>query len=151
MSFEQTRDILEQVREYHTRVSEYYRSVGDTASQQRILLLVKYLERRHAAISKHLASCGETAAKDIMNTWFQYSLDANLLEYIDSFSISSEMSVDDVIQQVLDIEDRLINLYKEILDSALSDHIREFFEMLLTLEECEEQIMQRDALMMKEL
>ena len=140
MSFEQTRDILAHVREYHTRVSEYYRSVGGTASQQRILLLVKYLERRHAAISEHLAACEETVANDILDTWFQYSLDANLLEYIDSFSISSEMSVDDVIQQVLDIEDRLINLYKEILDSALSDHIHEFFEMLLTLEECEERL-----------
>ena len=61
------------------------------------------------------------------------------------------MTVDAVIQQIMDVEGRLISLYREILDNALSDHVRDFFEMLLVLEESEEQIMQRDALMMKDL
>ena len=151
MSFEQTRDILGHVREYHARVSAYYHSLKDSDSQQRVLLLVEYLSRRHAAISDHLATCEETAAKDILDTWFQYSLDSSLLEYINSFTIEGGMTVDDVIQQVMEIEDRLINLYRDILDTALSDHVREYFEMLLVMEECEEQIMQRDALMMKEI
>ena len=151
MSFEQTRDILVHVREYHARVSAYYHSLRDSASQQRVLLLVEYLSRRHTAINAHLAACEKTAAKDILDFWFQYSRDSSLLEYIDSFTIESAMTVDAVIQQVMDIEDRLISLYRDILDNDLSDHVREYFEMLLVLEEGEEQIMQRDALMMKEM
>ena len=151
MSFEQTRDILAHVREYHARVSAYYHSLRDSDSQQRVRLLVEYLSQRHTAISEHLAACEETAAKDILDFWFQYSLDSSLLEYIDSFTIESGMTVDAVIQQIMDVEGRLISLYREILDNALSDHVRDFFEMLLVLEESEEQIMQRDALMMKDL
>jgi len=151
MSYEQARDILDHAGQFHDRVSAYYQTLSNGAARQRVKLLLEYLSRRHAAIRDHLAASEESGTKDILDTWFQYSADSGLTDVLESDWFDADGEVDDVIALVLRVDERLTGVYRKILDTALSDHVREYFEMLLKLEQSEEQIMLRDALMMKDM
>ena len=151
MNFEQARDVIEHAGAFHALACEYYDSLSTDNAPQRVRMLLTYLSRRHAAMSAHVAVYEREANREILDTWFQYTSDSDLADVVEPGRPERISSVEDVIEIAMRIEDRLIAVYREILDTALSDHVREYFETLLQLEEQEKHIIKRDALMMKEV
>ena len=61
------------------------------------------------------------------------------------------MSVDNIITIALQLDDCLLNLYKDIKENTISDAVREFFTNLLEMEKQEEIELIRNALELKKI
>ena len=130
MTFQRTRDVLENVRLFHAQVSDFYQCLSGKAEKQRIKFLLDYMSRREKRFENYVAQYGTEASQGIMDTWFQYAANAKLGADLKAFDLESDMTVDQVINIALKMDERLFNLYDEMARSADSAKVKDFFSSL---------------------
>jgi len=151
MEFERTRDVLDHVRAFHERVSSFYENLADEANQQRTRMILDYMSRHEKHLQESIGRYEEDAAKEILDTWFQYSPEEDLLVRLTDIEVTHDMSVDDVVGIAMRLDDSLIELYGELEESALSENVKDLFSNLLELEKQEEHKIARTGLEAKTL
>ncbi|MGB6045784.1 MAG: hypothetical protein WBF93_21695 [Pirellulales bacterium] len=144
-SFEQAKDILDHAKEFHHRVARYYLQLEDQVAQQRVKMMLNYLSRHEDRLADALQSYEENASRKILNTWVQFVYDDEILKTLGETPVQSEMSVDDVVDLGLRLDDRLINCFKMMVDAAETDDVREVFQNLVDMEEQEKRQLVRNA------
>jgi hypothetical protein len=100
----------------------------------------KYLEET-------LARYKEEVSEKILNTWFQYPPPKEILDTCREVSINETdyLTVDDVIEMAVKLDDCLIDLYKEMIKNSETDQMREVFTNLMEMEKRQELELVRDA------
>jgi hypothetical protein len=146
MRFEQVRDVLDHAREFHNRLSEFYQDLADHEEAARIKMLLEHIGTREKSLEQGLANFEESASKQVLDTWFQYAQDESTLKLPDAMEIKPHMSVEDVIRIGLELDDRLIKLYKDAAENADVPEVREVFNNLLEMEQQDEHRLVRAAL-----
>jgi rubrerythrin len=147
MRFETTRDVLDYVKQFHRKARNLYSQLADHEEQERLKLLLTYLSRHENHLAKSLADYEEETSAKILNTWFQYVPDQALLEPINHIDIEPNLSVDEVIELAMRLDNCLIELYKEMIDhSAAISEVKEVFQNLLEMEQQEQHQLARSRL-----
>ena len=103
------------------------------------------------ACTKSLVEFEESMDENILNAWLSCGADEALLKPMEHPTFTPDMSVDEVINHALEIDDFLINLYGTIAEQSASDEVQQVFSNLLTLENNEKLQFVRNALTMKEV
>lgn len=147
MRFETTRDVLDYVKQFHRKARNLYSELADQEEQERLKLLLNYLSRHENHLAKSLADYEKETSEKILNTWFQYVPDQALLESINDIDIEPNLSVDEIVDLAMRLDDCLIQLYKEMIDhsSAISE-VKEVFQNLLDMEKQEQHRLARSRL-----
>ena len=138
MRFTQVRDVLDHAQAFHKRLSEFYQDLADHEDATRIKMLLDHIARHERQLEKCLKDYEESASKQILDTWFQYSEDELSLTIPDDIAIKPHMSVQDVIRIGLELDDRIIKVYNDAAASADVPEVREVFDNLLSLEKQEQ-------------
>jgi rubrerythrin len=138
MPFDQTKDVLNQARKFHHKLSEFYEDLKDAADKERTRALLDYLSRHEQYLEDCLEEFQEDVSKNILDSYFQYGSDASKLSGISEFEIKEEMNVEDVVAAAMHFDACLIKFYREIAQKAHTDKVREVFENLLVMEEHEQ-------------
>jgi rubrerythrin len=146
MRFEQVRDVLNHAREFHKRLSEFYRNLADHEETARIKMLLEHIGTHEKSLERGLANFEESASKQVLDTWFQYTQDESTLKLPEAMEIRPHMSVEDVIRIGLELDDRLIELYKDAAESADVPEVREVFNNLLEMQQQDKHHLVRAAL-----
>jgi len=153
MNFETTKDVLDHAREFHGQVSVYYRQLGKKVQKERVKMLLEYMSRHEKHLEENLARYEEDVSGRILNTWFQYPPPKDILKTVVSFTLEGKenLTVDEVIDLALRIDDCLIQLYKQMAAESECGDVREVFTNLLEMEKHREMDLVRDALHLKEI
>jgi rubrerythrin len=138
MPFDQTKDVLNQARKFHHKLSEFYDDLKDLTDKERTRALLDYLSRHELYLENCLKEFQQDVNKNVLDSYFQYGSDASKLSGISEFEIKDEMTVEDVVAAAMHFDACLIKFYREIAAKAHSEKVREVFENLLVMEEHEQ-------------
>ena len=146
MRFEQVRDILDHAREFHKRLGEFYQNLADHEEAARIKMLIEYLGKHEKLLEQGMVNFEESVSKQILDTWFQFTQDKTILKLPKAMDIKSHMSVEDVIRIGLELDNRLIEFYKDAAENSEVPELKEVFNNLLEMEQEEERHLVRAVL-----
>ena len=131
MRFEQTHEILNHIRDFHSALSSCYQQLEDETMRERTRLLLDYLVTREKELASALQDFMDKADPEILDTWFQFADESELLEIsCPVINPEAELSMDDIMRHVQETHDCLIALFDEIISNADSQRVREVFQKL---------------------
>lgn len=150
-TYETTRDVLDHARAFHGELGKLYERLAGEAQQERVKMLLNYLSRHEEHLEEGLAQYEEGASKRILDTWFKYVPGEDRLRECQSIQLERDMSVDDVVAVALRLDTCLLDLYKEMADTAVSQEVKDVFTNLLDMEEQEKHKLARNTLLLQDL
>ena len=104
MPYSQTKDVLDQARKFHRRLSGFYEDLKDNTSVEHTRALLDYMSRHEKYLDECLQEFKEQVSANVLDTFMQYGSDASSQVQIDRFEIKPEMTVDDVVAAAIEIE-----------------------------------------------
>jgi len=146
-----TRDLLDQVRDFHKRLSDFYANRADIAKDQRAKMLLEYMSRHELNLEQCLEEYEDVGANEVLDTWFKFAPDIAEPECLDGVELKDDMTVHDIIMTAILFDNCLIEFFKEMAEKAVSEHLREFFDSLVQLENSEKLKMMRSALQIDQI
>ena len=147
MRLTQVRNTLDQVREFHGQLANYYTQLSDEAAQQRLKLLLDHLASHETHLQESMAAYEQDAPKKVMDTYVDCIYCDEILATCEQTPITPEMSIEGVIQVAMDVDTCLLRFYREVAESADSVTVREVFGNLIDAEEAELRQLALDALL----
>jgi rubrerythrin len=146
----QTREIIEDVRLFHSRMSDYFDQLHRKDEKERLKILLDYLTQHEKHRDETLAKYEDETLSKSMDVWFKYIPMNGISKYLDKGRIESNMSVQDVVGIALDLDDKLIKMYKRLVDNSKNAEIRNMFNCLLSRLEQEKKNLVRDTLWLED-
>jgi len=150
-TFETARDIVELARQFHGQVADLYERLSGQAEKTRVKMLLDYMSRHE----RHLAAClgqFETGVSErMLDTWFQFVPADMPHTVLKKVNVNPSMTVDDVVTVAMQLDDFLIQMYRQASDECDSRELNEIFANLLQMEEHEEIRLTRDSLALKDM
>ncbi|PQO43923.1 hypothetical protein [Blastopirellula marina] len=139
MPSKQVKDILDHVRAAHQQVKKVCDELRGHEPDARLQLLLEYIGRHEEAFNTALQLYEQDArGKGLLETWLQFSADEAIDEDFAALRLSEGMQADEIVQQVLDFDAKLVALYRDLATSTSSEHVQELFNDLAQLEEDKE-------------
>ena len=152
MAIKQTRDILDYVREFHKKLSDFYHDLADHSDKERVKMLLDYMARHQKHFEENLAEYETDASKTIMESWLQCAPEMDMEGVFKGIKLDPDMmSVEDVIRIAVDLDDYLINLYQEVANCTESKEIKEIFVKLMEKENREKYTLVRQAMRLSDI
>lgn len=151
MRFEQTRDVLEHVQAYHDQASRLYREFKEQASNQRVAMLLDYMARHESNLAHSIEAFKKRSAKAVLDSWFKYTHDEDILLPIRAVNRKSDLTFDAVLDLAMKLDEKLLELYQEMAERARSNEVKDIFNNLLLREMEEKQKLMHAALGLMDL
>lgn len=146
MRYAQIRNMLDQVREFHGQLAEYYGSLSAKADQRRVAMLLDYLSSHERNLQEGLAQFEEEASRQVLDSWVDCSHMERMIATCAPSAVTPDMSVDGVTSVAMDVDECLMHCYQEIAEEAESDSVRDVFKNLIAMEQAELRKLARNAL-----
>ena len=137
MRYTQIRNVLDEARDFHGQLAEYYGQLSDNAVQQRVGLLLDHMSSHERNLQQGLAAYEDDAARQVMDTWVDLSRHEEILATFEQTPIAADTSVDGVTRAAMDVDRCLLRFYRDVAGSAESETVREVFSNLVDMEEAE--------------
>ena len=147
MEYLRTKDILDKAKAFHSNLSDFFDLESVRLDNQLVKMVLHYFMKHEKLMADEIQRFEDDADPDLVNTWFKYAPET-LTELMETtVEIPDDADVNDVVMIALALDDKLLEFYKEVADSAVSVKVREAFENLTQQERMEERRLVRDALM----
>ena len=152
MRFEQTKEILEHIGNFHASTAECYRALEDRAKQTRVKLFLDYLSERQNELAAAIDNFLAEAPADVLDTWFQFADEDEYLTLVcPDVAPHPDMSVDEVMVVAHEVHGCLMGAYRAIVANTESQAVREVFENLLQGGERQWKTLVRDVQLLSDL
>lgn len=143
MAYQQVRDILKHVQSLRQRVQELARQQQADTQNEMLADFLARLEQHDEYMEACLAGRVEDLPEGVLETWIQFpdtqSLDAEireLSENADGADGEASLSDDDqAVQQVLALDQRILDLYKNAARQVQSSRVQSLFDDLVLMED----------------
>ena len=144
--FNQVRDLLKQVRDFHGQLAKYYKGLSDQAAKARVRLLLDYMGSHESNLQACLGSFEETVSAGILDTWVDCRHCDEIIATCEQTPIDPDLSIDGVTKVAMDVDACLIHFYEEVAKKSDSESVRELFLNMISLEQGELRKLARNAL-----
>lgn len=151
MRFEQTRDVIDHVGDFHLRASRLYAELQQHASDQRVRMLLDYLGRHQQNLAHKILEFKQDSSKVVLNSWFKYTHDEDIFKPLQAVDRQSDLNFDAVLDLAVRLDEQLLELYQEMAERARSSEVKEIFNNLLLREMEEKQKLMHAALGLMDL
>jgi rubrerythrin len=138
MAYVTTRDLLNQVRDFHQKLCHCYAEMSELTNRQKLKMLLDYMSWHEEWIEKSLGQYEADAAERILNAWFQFPPHLEREKAFAGIECGPEMDVDDVVKAVLQFDSCVIEFYREAAQRATHEDVRDLFNRLKAMETHEE-------------
>ena len=143
MPLEQARDVVIQARTFHQDLSLFYRKLEHHAQRERVKLLLEYLVDHEKRMVEHMEALQEILPSAVLDTWFKNAPPMPAPVSMDTAGISPDMTPAEVICMALDLDERMLKVFKHV---ALQSPVQEVREAFLSL--YEEGVRERNKLVL---
>lgn len=137
MSFKTVRDVLELSQDIHRNASIVYEQLREQTQRERVDMLLKFLSRHEEDLALTLKKVTGDVSEKILNEWHQTELTSVATILDGCKECHPDVSVQELVNMALRVDDTLIALYKHMASEASTDDARELFNNLVLLEENE--------------
>lgn len=151
MRFEQTRDVIDHVGDFHLQASRLYAELQQHASNQRVRMLLDYLARHQQSLAHKILEFKQETSKVVLNSWFKYTHDEDILKPLQTVDRHSDLDFDAALDLAVRLDAQLLELYQEMAERARSSEVKEIFNNLLLREMEEKQKLMHAALGLMDL
>jgi len=146
MSFKTVRDVLELSQEIHRSAANLYEQLREQTQRDRVDMLLKFLSRHEEELAQTLVKVQADVSERILGEWHQTEL-TSVASILDGCKeCHPDISVQELVNLALKVDDSLISLYKHMASDASTDEARQLFNNLVVLEENEKMKTARAAL-----
>lgn len=145
MAAHQMIDILRWSEQFHEDLSAYYASLRNGAEREQVRQLLEYLSRHERCLELCFKEYEATAPRAVSDAWFKNLPDLKHPDLTTHAGLQPDMSVDEVLQLALRMDDTLIEIYQHIANTVVTTELRESVEAILEMEREEERIMVRQT------
>lgn len=114
-------------------------------------MLLEYMSRHEKAFEQMLAGYEEPQAGKLLATWMQYEPDDRALEVPRAEALRPDMSVDEVVETALRLDDELARFYAQAARMARIPEVRDLFEGLARQAEDEKERTRVNASLIKHM
>jgi len=143
-NFEQVKDVLKHQEELHGRIRNLYSDLVNTASSERVRMLLNLLcqheEKFQQSINAHL----EQASSTVLDTYFQYSHETSVEALFDVGQVDASLNADDIEKISTRFSDYLDGLYQNLINVAEIVEVKELFENMLEQQQQERKKLSTD-------
>jgi len=146
MAFETTKDVIDHARKFHRDLSEFYHQLADSAEQEKVKMVLDYLSRHERHLDQALARYEHDGANQVLDTWFKFKPDEATAKNIAALEVNNNMTVPEIVRMAMQMDERLIELYRGVARSSVAEEVKELFESLLKMEKQEESDMVKLAM-----
>ncbi len=129
-TYKQAGELLDAVRGFHRELADFYRQLSDRAAKDRVRVLLDYMSRHEENFEAALADYDDQSARALLKTFMQFAPDPAILAIPDVEHIDSGMTVDDVIDLAMNLDERLVRFYSEAADLSQVEDLRVLFGKL---------------------
>ena len=137
MSFKTVRDVLELSQDIHRNASIVYEQLREQTQRERVDMLLKFLSRHEEELSSTLKKITDDVSEKILDEWHQTELTSVAAILDGCKECHPDVSVQELVNMALRVDDALIGLYKHMASEASTDEARQLFNNLVLLEENE--------------
>ncbi len=145
MSVDQTRNIIDHTRIFHSRVSQHYHRLADSTQQGRVKLLLDYMSAHENRLAESLAAYEDSAPEKILNTWLQSAGTTDAAKLLIDDELIPGMSVDEIVELGIRLTECVIEVYQNLSQQSEPESVRQVFANLLSMEQKALQQFVRDA------
>jgi len=135
MPSKQIREILDQVRGMHRKMSVCFHSMHEQTDDACLKLLTDYMADHESRIDQCIASYESDAAKGVLDTWLQFGDEDEISKRIAHATFDHSMTPEELVSKALDIQRDLVKLYRELSEATSVPELEDLFSNLITLEE----------------
>jgi rubrerythrin len=131
-------DFLKAVESFYGRLAAFYEATSDEAIREDVKTVLIHLRRHEGNVRSMIQRYEEDTDQTILNTWFKISPDFTQLKTPDDLAFDPSLSVDEVIQLAIDVDNSLIDMYKLLVRESLDDDVKDALKSLIQEELSEE-------------
>jgi len=135
--YSQVKNMLEQVRDFHGQLVQYYDRLSKEAEQQRVKMLLEHMSKHEQDLQDGLRAYEETATENVMDTYVDCEYCNEILATCRQTPIAPETSVEGVIRVAMDVDNCLLRFFREVAEHAETERVRDVFKNLVEMEESE--------------
>ena len=151
MRFKKSREVLAHVERFHEEVSRHCEEASGASDQQRLRMLLDYIADREHNLAHAVGTFTEETSDQVLDTWFQYTIDDTELHALLTTGFSPTMTPEDVMSATMAIADHLLAMYRDMLAAADTEELQEVFQNLLDHEQKEKEKLARNLQMFQDL
>lgn len=144
-TYKQTSEIIDDARLFHKKMNDFYEQLHKKSKEQRVKMLLEYLIKHEKHRDETLAKYEKEASSKIMAAWFKYIPEDISAESLKYMVVKPNMSVDDVVNSALLMNNCLVKYYKGLIEETKVEAVRDMFNSLSKRIEKEERDLVRDA------
>lgn len=137
MRYSQVKNMLDQIRDFHGQLVEYYERLSKETEQQRVKMLLEHMSKHEQELQEGLRAYEEIAAKNIMDSFVDCAYCDEILATCRHTPVAPETSIEGVIKVAMDVDNCLLRFFREVAESAETERVREVFKNFIDLEEGE--------------
>lgn len=146
MSYSTVKDVLDYSRRLHEHARNLYLQMRDQTQRERVDMMLSLLAAHEETLAEAMTNMQEHTSQKVLQEWHQFE-PGSISEALRNVSeLHADLSVDELVQVALHIDDYLIGLYRQMLSETTSAESRQMFESLIRLEETEKMRTVRAAL-----
>jgi len=137
MSYSTVKDVLDYSQKLHEHARNLYQQLRDQTQRERVDMMLQLLAEHEDTLASSMQSMQEHTSEQVLNEWHQFEPGSIADALAGCKECHPDMSVDELVQMALKIDDYLISLYRQMASAATSSDGRQLFESLVQLEETE--------------
>jgi hypothetical protein len=131
-------DVLQTVEDFESRLVEYYSDISKSTTNEGVHLLADYMGRHRRRMANALESLAEGKRDRICSCHIRYQPDRPSCSCFEDRKLPPNAPASDILDIAVEVDECLVNLYKQVLRQELDSEVRELFEALLHCEEWDE-------------
>jgi len=151
MSYDPIRRIMNRSKKIHEGIRGFYERLSDQTEKQRVQMLLEYLKGHQKELEDTLEDLKSQASQDVLDAWLQYRPEPSVEQMLPDMEFKPEMSVDELLQAALSIDDALITYYRRIAENTEFQEVKEVFASLAEKIENDKSKLALDSAALKQL
>ena len=137
MRFEKARDAFNHASLFHTQLSKLYQRSAAQKNTDKAKLLLNYLVKHEQELADGLDRYQQDAPAALLDTWFQYTNDTDILKIPESAAFFANKSIETIAEFSFNIADELIKFYEDMALQADKTTLKEAFTNLAAMQKQE--------------
>jgi hypothetical protein len=129
---------LKWVVQYHKALQVHYLEESRQRHSPEVNALLIYLSQNEGILARLIETYEHDAPERLLNAWFKISPSLVHVQRPDALHFDPELTIGEVIDRVLHVDDSLIEVYEMLLRQANSEELVDALENLIDEEQREE-------------
>lgn len=143
MAAVQIRDILKSLRTFYGQLSERFALQQQRVSGEKLPYLLEYIAAHEKQIAAGFREIETSTDPGVLDTWLQFGADETLQNILSQLDLHEGMTENDILAAALQVDDRLIALYRELAGESSIPHVQELFEGFAKMQDARERQLAR--------